>query len=182
MELSPSRIKILFSEEDLDRIVKKVAEDINNYYKPLTDEITAICVLKGSVHFYSDLLKRLDLKVRYNFVHVSSYSGMHTTGKIRVKTWVDESLTDRYVLVVEDILDTGNTLRYIINYIWKQKPKDVKLVSLFEKTVHKHGVNLDFVGEKIGDVFVIGYGLDYNEIYRNLPYVGYIPDEENEEG
>jgi len=90
-----------------------------------------VCILKGSVHFYSDLLKEIDLKIRYNFVHVSSYSGMTTTGKVRVKTWVDESLTGKYVLLVEDIVDTGNTLRYIINYIWKQRPADVRCGNRF---------------------------------------------------
>lgn len=174
MPFDPSKIEILYSEKDLEKIVTRLAREINEYYKPITEEITAVCILKGSIHFYSDLLKRLDLKVRYNFVHVSSYSGISTTGRIRVKTWIDESVTDRYVLLVEDIVDTGGTLRYIINYIWKQKPADVKLVSLLEKTVHEHGVTIDFTGEKIGDQFVVGYGLDYDEVYRNLPYIGYL--------
>lgn len=173
-----SKLKILYSEEEIDKIVNKLADEITSFYKPITDEIMAICILKGSIHFYSDLLKRLDMNVRYNFVHVSSYAGERSTGKIRVKTWVDESLTGRHVLLIEDIVDTGNTLRYIMNYIWKQKPATVKLVSLFEKTVHDHGVNIDFVGEKIGDKFIIGYGLDYDELYRNLPYVGYVEAEE----
>jgi hypoxanthine phosphoribosyltransferase len=102
----PAKIAVLYSEEALERIVSRLAEEINSYYSPITEEITAVCILKGSVHFYSDLLKRLELKVRYNFVHVSSYSGVSTTGRIRVKTWVDESVTDRYVLLVEDIVDT----------------------------------------------------------------------------
>ncbi|MGC9320881.1 MAG: hypoxanthine phosphoribosyltransferase [Kosmotogaceae bacterium] len=177
MHFDPAKIEVLYSEENLRRIVDRLAEEINRYYSPITDEITAVCILKGSVHFYSDLLKRLELKVRYNFVHVSSYSGASTTGRIRVKTWVDESVTDRYVLLVEDIVDTGGTLRYIINYIWKQKPADVKLVSLFEKTIHDHGVKIDFAGERIGDQFIIGYGLDYDEVYRNLPYVGCLKGE-----
>ena len=178
MDIEPSKLKVLFSKEEIERTVKRLAEEISAYYSPLTDEITAVCILKGSVHFYSDLLKEIDLKIRYNFVHVSSYSGMATTGKVRVKTWVDESLTGKYVLLVEDIVDTGNTLRYIINYIWKQRPADVKLVSLLEKTIHEHGVEIDFVGKKIDDKFVIGYGLDYDEFYRNLPYIGYVQKEE----
>ncbi|WP_082128413.1 hypoxanthine phosphoribosyltransferase [Kosmotoga pacifica] len=178
MDIEPSMLKVLFTKEEIIETVKRLAKEITEYYAPLTDEITAVCILKGSVHFYSDLLKELDLKVRYNFVHVSSYSGTTTTGKVRVKTWVDESLTGKYVLLVEDIVDTGNTLRYIINYIWKQRPADVKLVSLLEKTVHEHGVEIDFVGQKIDDKFVIGYGLDYDEFYRNLPYIGYVPKKE----
>jgi hypoxanthine phosphoribosyltransferase len=174
MHFDPSKIEVLYSEKDLERIVERLASEINAYYTPITDEITAVCILKGSVHFYSDLLKRINLKVRYNFVHVSSYSGSSTTGRIRVKTWVDESVTDKYVLLVEDIVDTGGTLRYIINYIWKQKPAGVKLVSLFEKTIHEHGVKIDLTGDRIGDLFVVGYGLDFDEVYRNLPYVGYL--------
>jgi hypoxanthine phosphoribosyltransferase len=177
MPFDPSKIEVLYSDSDLDQIVTRLADEINNYYLPITDEITAVCILKGSVHFYSDLLKKLRLKVRYNFVHVSSYSGTATTGRIRVKTWVDESVTDRHVLLIEDIVDTGGTLRYIINYIWKQKPADVKLVALFEKTIHDHGVEIDFTGERIGDQFIVGYGLDYDEVYRNLPYVGYLRSE-----
>ena len=176
MEFDPSKIEVLYSVEDLDRITSRLAKEIDEFYAPLTDEITAICILKGSIHFYSDLLKKLRLKVRYNFVHVSSYSGTTTTGKIKVKTWVDESLTGRHVLLVEDIVDTGGTRRYIINYIWKQKPVDVRLVSLFDKIAHEHMVNIDFTGERISDLFVVGYGLDYDEIYRNLPYVGYLRD------
>lgn len=177
MEFDPSKIKVLYSQQKLDEIVGKVAKEIEDYYKPITEEITAICVLKGSIHFYSDLLKKINLNIRYNFVHVSSYSGEESTGKIKVKTWVDESLFNQHVLVIEDIVDTGTTLRFIMNYILKQKPKDLKLATLFDKKAFDHKVEVDFAGDELGDHFVVGYGLDYNQLYRNLPYVGYLDNE-----
>ena len=90
---------------------------------------------------------------------------------------MDESLFNQYVLVIEDIVDTGTTLRFIMNYIQKQKPKDLKLATLFDKKAYDHMVDVDFAGDELGDHFVIGYGLDYNQLYRNLPYVGYLDNE-----
>lgn len=167
-------IKVLIDEETIRKRIKELAQEITDYYKRYTDTIHAVGVLKGSVHFFSELILNIDMNVKYSFVHVSSYQGSSSTGRIRVKSWIDESIENEYVLVIEDIVDTGLTLRYILKYLRKYRPKDLKVVTFLEKTVCDHGVDLDFVGFKIGNIFVVGYGLDYNEKYRNLPYVGYI--------
>ncbi len=171
-----SKLRVLYSEKQLQQIVDRLGKAINDYYRDLTDEITAICILKGSIHFFCDLMKRLEAKIRYGFIHVSSYTDNVQRGQVVMKTWTDERIARKHILVVEDIVDTGNTLKFILNGIWEENPTDVKLVSLFDKIAHPHMVNIDFIGERIGDLFVVGYGLDYFEVYRNLPYVGYFPE------
>ncbi|AJG40603.1 MULTISPECIES: hypoxanthine phosphoribosyltransferase [Thermotoga] len=168
-------IKVLIDEETLKKRVKELAQEIEEYYKDKTDTIHAVCILKGSIHFFSDLVLNMrNLNVKYSFIHVSSYQGTSSTGRIRVKSWIDESIHDEYVLLVEDIVDTGLTLQHIVRYLKKYNPRDFKIVTLIEKTVHDHGVPLDFVGFRVGDKFLVGYGLDVDEKFRNLPYIGYV--------
>jgi hypoxanthine phosphoribosyltransferase len=166
--------KILFDEGAVRSRISEMGREIEEYYRDKTDSLSAICVLKGSVHFFSELVLSINMNISYSFVHVSSYAGTQSTGRIRVKSWVDEDLAGKHVLVVEDIIDTGNTLRYILAYLRKYKPADLKVVTLIEKQKHDHGIPIDFVGFKVGDLFVVGYGLDYEERYRNLPYIGYL--------
>ncbi|MCS7175405.1 hypoxanthine phosphoribosyltransferase [Pseudothermotoga sp.] len=170
-------IEVLLDEKTIKERIKQLSKEIEEYYKGKTDTLHAICVLKGSIHFFSELVLNLNMNVNYSFVHVSSYAGTESSGRIRVKSWVDEPLQGKYVLVVEDIVDTGNTLRYILNYLRKYKPADLKIVALIEKEKYQHGIPIDFVGFRVQDVFLIGYGLDYDEKYRNLPYIGYLKPE-----
>ncbi|KAF2959382.1 MULTISPECIES: hypoxanthine phosphoribosyltransferase [unclassified Thermotoga] len=168
-------IKVLIDEETLKERIRELAREIEEYYLGKTDTIHAVCILKGSIHFFSDLMLNIrKLNVKYSFIHVSSYQGTSSTGRIRVKSWIDESIHDEYVLLVEDIVDTGLTLQHIVRYLKKYNPRDFRIVSLIEKTVHDHGVPLDFVGFKVDDKFLVGYGLDIDEKYRNLPYIGYV--------
>ncbi|PLV57518.1 hypoxanthine phosphoribosyltransferase [Thermotoga sp. SG1] len=168
-------IKVLIDEETLKKRVKELAQEIEEYYKDKTDTIHAVCILKGSIHFFSDLVLNMrNLNVKYSFIHVSSYQGTSSTGRIRVKSWIDESIHDEYVLLVEDIVDTGLTLQHIVRYLKKYDPRDFKIVTLIEKMVHDHGVPLDFVGFRVDDKFLVGYGLDVDEKFRNLPYIGYV--------
>ncbi|AGL49130.1 hypoxanthine phosphoribosyltransferase [Thermotoga maritima MSB8] len=168
-------IKVLIDEETLKKRIKELAREIEEYYLGKTDTIHAVCILKGSIHFFSDLMLNIrKLNVKYSFIHVSSYQGTSSTGKIRVKSWIDESIHDEYVLLVEDIVDTGLTLQHIVRYLKKYNPRDFRIVSLIEKTVHDHGIPLDFVGFRVDDKFLVGYGLDIDEKYRNLPYIGYV--------
>ncbi|MDN5342311.1 hypoxanthine phosphoribosyltransferase [Oceanotoga sp. DSM 15011] len=167
-------IKELISEEQIEERVKEMGKEITDYYKEKTDELVAVCVLKGSINFYSDLVKRIDMNVLYNFIQVSSYSGKNTTGRIKVKSWVEESLEGKHVLIVEDVVDTGNTLKYIIKYLERQKPASIEIASAVVKNVYQHGVNVKFPGFDLGDYFILGYGLDYDQKYRNLPYIGYV--------
>ncbi|MFN3284459.1 MAG: hypoxanthine phosphoribosyltransferase, partial [Pseudothermotoga sp.] len=158
--------KVLFDEEAVRRKIKDMARQIETYYRGKTESLYAICILKGSVHFFSELVLNINMNINYSFVHVSSYAGMESTGRVRVKSWVDENLQGKYVLVVEDIVDTGNTLKYILSYLKKYKPADLKIAALIEKEKYQHGIPIDFVGFKVGDIFLVGYGLDYEERYR----------------
>ena len=167
-------IKTLIDEKTLKERVKELGKEITEYYKDKTDSIHAVCVLKGAVHFFTQLVENIDLNVEYSFIQVSSYSGMESTGRIRVKSWIDEPIENKYVLVIDDILDTGLTLSYILGYLNRYKPADLKVATLLKKTSKNPIVDAEFVGFEIEDKFVIGYGLDYDEKYRNIPYIGYI--------
>ncbi len=174
MHIRREDIKVVYDEEMVRKRIHELGKEITEFYKDKTDTIHAVCVLKGAIHFFSELVLHIDLDVIYSFVHVSSYSGTSSTGKIRVKSWMDESMEDKYVLLVEDVIDTGLTVKYILRYLRKYRPKDIRIVALAEKKAHDHGIPLDFVGFEFDDKFLLGYGLDYNEIYRNLPFIGYV--------
>ena len=126
-------IKVLIEEEEIRQKVKEIGRDITNYYKGKTDEIIALCVLKGSVNYFSDLVRNINLNVIYNFIQVSSYAGEITTGVVKVKSWLDEPLENKHVLIVEDIIDTGNTLKYIIKYLQRQNPLSIEVTSIVIK-------------------------------------------------
>ncbi len=174
MKIKKDEIEVLYSLEEIRERIREMGKEITEFYKGKTDVIYAVCVLKGAVHFFSDLVLNIDLDVVYSFVHVSSYSGTSSTGRIRVKSWMEEDLEDKYVLLVEDVVDTGHTLRYILRYLRKYHPKDIRIAALAEKKAHDHGINVDFVGFELKDQFLLGYGLDYDEVLRNLPYLGYL--------
>ncbi len=174
MNIERENIRVLFDYETVRRKIKELGREITNFYKDKTDTIHAVCVLKGAIHFFSELVLNIDLNVVYSFVHVSSYSGTSSTGRIKVKSWMDETLEDKYVLLVEDVIDTGLTVKYIMRYLRRYRPKDIRLVALAEKSTHDHGLTLDFVGFRLLDQFLIGYGLDYEEKFRNLPFLGYV--------
>ncbi len=174
MKIERSDIEVLYSWDDIRKRVAELGREITEFYRGKTDTIYAVCVLKGSVHFFSELVLNIDLDVIYSFVHVSSYSGVNSTGRIRVKSWMEEDMEDKYVLLVEDVVDTGLTLRYILRYLKKYRPRDIRIAALAEKKAHDHGIDVDFVGFELGDQFLLGYGLDYEERFRNLPFIGYL--------
>jgi len=166
-------VQTLFTRDQIHARIKELGDEITSAYSPFTDEIMAVCVLKGAVHFFSDLMLEINMNVLYSFVQVSSYSGAGSTERIRVKSWLDESIYGKHILVVEDIIDTGITLNYILGYFSKYKPATLKVATLFEKKAHrKVDVPIDFVGFEIGDKFIVGYGFDYDQKKRNLPFVG----------
>ncbi|WP_036224627.1 hypoxanthine phosphoribosyltransferase [Mesoaciditoga lauensis] len=166
---------VLYTREQLQKRIKELGKEITDFYKPITNEIVAVCVLKGAVHFFSDLVLEVGLNVSYSFVQVSSYVGEGSTERVRVKSWLDESITGKHILVVEDIVDTGITLNYILKYFAKYDPASLKVVTLFEKHARrKVETPIDFSGFSIEDKFILGYGFDYDQKYRNMPYVGYI--------
>ncbi len=167
-------IKVLIDEKRLDERITEIANQINEEYAG--KEITLICILKGSVFFTVDLAKKIDGDVKLEFIRVSSYEGASTesSGEIKMKLDLKDSIQGKDVIVIEDIVDTGRTLSYLIEYLKMKKPNSVKLCALLDKKERRVcPVHVDYTGFEIPDEFVVGYGLDVDEKYRNLPYIGY---------
>ena len=164
--------KILLTEEQLQEIVARLGAEITEAYQG--KNLLLIGILKGCVVFMSDLMRHIDLKCRIDFMAVSSYgAGTKSTGNVRILKDLDIDLTGFDVLLVEDILDSGNTLFYVRSLLATRGAKSVKICTLLDKPSRRTAdIQADFVGSEIGDEFVIGYGLDFDEKYRNLPYLG----------
>lgn len=168
-------VKVLIDEEKLHKRVDDIAAQIESEYKG--KEIILICILKGSVFFTVDLAKRINGDVKLEFIRVSSYNeGTESSGEIKMKLDLKDSIQGKDVIVIEDIIDTGRTLSYLIKYLKMKKPNSLKLCALLDKPERriKKDVKVDYTGFQIPDEFVVGYGLDVAEKYRNLPYIGYI--------
>ena len=167
-------LKVLINEKELHSRIDEIAKQIEKEYKG--KEITLICILKGSVFFTVDLAKRINGDVKLEFIRVSSYNdGTESSGEIKMKLDLKDSIQGKDVIVIEDIIDTGRTLAYLIEYLKMKKPNSVKLCALLDKPDRRViDVKVDYTGFQIPDKFVVGYGLDFDERYRNLPYVGYI--------
>lgn len=164
-------IKPLFNEKDIEKKINALAEKISEDYKG--KEICVVAVLKGSVFFLADLLRKIALPMTINFVELKSYKGTETTGEVELKLSTDFDISNKHVLIIEDILDTGITLDYLLKRLELQKPSSIKICVLVEKPARKKiDIKADYVGFTIGDYFIVGYGLDYNEKYRNLPFIG----------
>ena len=165
-------VDVLLNEEILEKRVEEVANEL--YAKYGDEEVVFVCVLKGSVFFTCDLLKKYKGDARLEFLKASSYEGTESTGKIKLDIAVDKNkIENKNVIIVEDILDTGYTLEYLKNYLNNMNPKSLELCVLLDKVERrKVDVTTDYVGFTIDDKFVVGYGLDYNQKYRNLPYIG----------
>ena len=167
------KVDVLISEKEIDNRILEIADRINKDYEG--EELTLICVLKGGVMFMCDLAKRLNLNVRLDFMSVSSYgSQTKSSGVVKIIKDLDDSIDGKNVLVVEDIIDSGNTLSYLMDILKKRGPKSIKLCTLRDKPSRreKKDVFVDYVCFEIEDKFVVGYGLDYDQRYRNLPYIG----------
>ena len=169
--------RILASEKDISKKVREIGQSISGYYKD--KNLLMVSVLKGSVVFMADLMREINIPVEIDFMAVSSYSkGVKTSGVVKIIKDLDIPLAGFDVLIVEDILDSGLTLSYIIELLQSRGPKSIRLCTLFDKPERRR-VNVipDYVGFVIPDEFVVGYGLDYAEKYRNLPYVGILKRE-----
>ena len=168
-------IKTLINEQELHQRIKELAKQIEKDYSG--KEITLICILKGSVFFTVELAKNIEGDVKLEFIRVSSYGeGTESTGEIKMKLDLKDSIQGKDVVIIEDIIDTGRTLSYLIEYLKMKKPNSIKLCALLDKPERRiiKEVKVDYTGFQIPDKFVIGYGLDWDEKYRNLPYIGYI--------
>lgn len=168
------KIDVLISEEQIKERVKELADAL--YEKYHDEELVFVCTLKGAVFFACDLMKNYKGEARIEFLRVSSYEGESSTGKINLKLPLKaENINGKNILIVEDIVDTGYTLSYIENYVKDMHPKKLETCTLLDKKARrKVEINPDYAGFVIDDLFVIGYGLDYDEKYRNLPYIGVV--------
>ena len=138
-------------------------------------EIVFVGILKGSVMFMTELAKNIKSSVELDFMDVSSYEGTESTQKVTIHKDIRNSIEGKDVVIVEDIIDTGRTLTYVLDYLKQKNPNSIKIATMLTKPSRRvMGLNVDYIGFAIEDKFVVGYGLDYNEKYRNLPYIGYI--------
>lgn len=172
--MKDNNIEVLISEEEVDKRIREMGDQISKDYQGKT--VSIVCVLKGGAYFACELSKRISVPVEIDFMSVSSYgSGTESSGVVKIVKDLDEQVEGKDVLVVEDIIDTGNTLRYLLELISGRNPKSLKLCTLLDKPDRrKVHVDVDYTGFKIPDEFVIGYGLDYDQKYRNLPYIGVV--------
>ncbi|MCH5298656.1 MAG: hypoxanthine phosphoribosyltransferase [Ruminococcus sp.] len=168
---------ILVSENELKEIVTHLAGQIDKDYEG--KDLLMIGVLKGSVLFMADLMKTMESDFKIDFVVVSSYAnGTESTGRVNVLKDVSQSVEGKDLLIVEDIIDSGNTLNFLVQYFYAKKANSVKIVTLFDKPDRRQvEIPVDYVGKVIPDAFIVGYGLDYAEDYRTLPYVGILKPE-----
>lgn len=167
-------ISVMKSEEEVDARIKQMGEQISRDYAG--KQVHMICVLKGGSFFMCELAKRISIPVSLDFMSVSSYgSDTKSSGVVKIVKDLDESIQGKDVLVVEDIIDSGRTLSYLMEMLRDRKPNSLKLCTLLDKPDRRVvPVDVDYVGFQIPDKFVVGYGLDYDQRYRNLPYIGEI--------
>lgn len=165
--------EILFNEKEIQKRIKELAIEIQDTYKDIDQPLILIAILRGCIFFLTDFMKQLDIECSLDCMYVESYSGK-TTASIepRIKMDILSDIKDRHVLIVEDIIDSGKTLVKIVEHLKEKSPKSVKIVTLLDKKVKRSAkIEADWFGFEVPDHFLIGYGLDYNEILRNLPYV-----------
>ncbi len=168
---------VLFSEEQIEERVNQLAKQLTADYEG--KDPLMICVLKGASFFYADLCRSMKCRLFMDFIAVSSY-GMNarSTGVVRIIKDLDKNITDRHVVIVEDIIDSGLTLKYLKELLSARKPASIKTICLLDKiTQHKCEIKPDYCGFSMPDHFVVGYGLDYSDYYRNLPYIGILKPE-----
>lgn len=174
------KVSVLLTEEEVDKRIQEIGKQISEDYKG--KEIHLICVLKGGVFFMCELAKRIEVPVSMDFMAISSYgSDTKSSGIIKIVKDLDESITGKDVIVVEDIVDSGRTLTYLLDMLKDRKPNSLSLCTLLDKPDRRViEVDVAYTGFKIPDEFVVGYGLDYAQKYRNLPYIGIVHLEDNE--
>lgn len=169
--------KVFFSKEDLNAMVTRLGKQISKDYEG--KNLTLVSILKGSVIFMADLMRAIDIPCEIDFMCVSSYgSGTTTSGNVKIIKDLDIDLHGKDLLLVEDILDSGMTLSHVRNMLQQRSPASIKICTLLDKPERrKADISADYFGDFVPDEFVVGYGLDYDEKYRNLPYIGVLKRE-----
>jgi hypoxanthine phosphoribosyltransferase len=163
--------EILFTEAQIQQRVQELGAEIARDYAGKDPHL--VTIVKGSIPFLADLMRAADLPLSLDLIGVASYSGTQSSGEVRLTKDLDDTIEGRHVLVVEDVIDTGLTLSYVLRNLRQRAPASVKVVTLLDKPSGRGtAIEADYVGFTVGDQFVIGYGLDWNQKYRNLPYIG----------
>ncbi len=166
-------VNVLINKARLENRIEEMAKQIEKDYEG--KDIVFIGILKGSVMFMAELAKNIKSNVELDFMDVSSYEGTESSGDVRINSDIRNSIKGKDVIIVEDIIDTGRTLTYLIEYLKQKQPNSLKIATMLSKPSRRiMELNVDYIGFSINDEFVVGYGLDYNEKYRNLPYIGYL--------
>lgn len=172
-----NKISVYLTEEQLQKRIAEIGAEITERFAG--EEITLVCILKGSIFFTTELAKRIDLPMVLDFMKVSSYgAATESSGVINVKQDLEYDIEGKNVIIVEDIIDSGNTLSHLQKLLRTRNPKSLTLCTLLDKPERRvvDDVVVDYTGFVIPDKFVIGYGLDYDQKYRNLPYIGYVEE------
>ncbi|MTI71257.1 MAG: hypoxanthine phosphoribosyltransferase [Firmicutes bacterium] len=169
--------EVLLTEEDIQKKLKELGKQISEDYKG--KDLLLIGVLKGAVMVLTDLAKNISIPLTMDFMAVSSYgSSTESSGVVKIIKDLDESIEGKDILIVEDIIDTGLTLNYLVSNLKSRDPKSIKLFTLLDKPERrKVDLDIDYSGYKVPDAFIVGYGLDYDEKYRNLPYIATLKEE-----
>ena len=175
---SQSEPKVLFSQRGIATAVGRLAAEITRDY--MNKNPLLIGILKGSFVFMADLVRQLDFPLEVDFVRLSSYGQGTSAGKLKMLQDASSSVRGRHVLIVEDIVDTGHSVAFLLDYLGKKKPASLKLGVLTDKPSRRLvQVTIDYLGLTVPDKFIVGYGMDWDEKFRNLPYIGYIETEDS---
>lgn len=168
--------RVLITEEEIKKRVKELGEEVSRDYGG--KDLVIVAVLRGAIVFLCDLIREISIPITLDFLSISSYSGQTQTGVVRILKDLDESIEDRHVILVEDIIDTGLTLNYILKTLKARRPADIRVCALLDKKARRIvDVRIDYVGFEIPDEFVVGYGMDYGQRYRSLPFIGILKRE-----
>lgn len=175
MEEIMKKLKVMYTEEQIQTRIQEIANEIDKDYEG--KELIVISVLKGAIFFSVDLVKKMKTPVIFDMMQVSSYQGTQSTGNVIIKKGLDEDIAGKDVLIVEDIIDTGYTLQYLKEYLQTLNPKSLKIAVLADKKERREiNVDIDYTGFEIENKFIVGYGFDIDQKYRNIPYIGYIEE------
>ncbi len=174
MPMEGYRLNPWISQDQITSIVKKLAERISEDYGER--ELVLICILKGAFIFFSDLIRHLQIPIKVDFVRLASYgSGMKSSGRIEITKDIETSIEGKDVIIIEDIIDSGRTLQFLKDRFSLLNPHSIKICALLDKKARREvEIEGDYIGKEVEDVFIVGYGIDFNENYRNLPEIYYV--------
>lgn len=166
--------KVLLTQEEIWQKAREMGAQISKDYEG--EELILIGTLKGAVMWMADIMKNITLDTQIDFIAASSYgSGTTSSGQVKIKKDIEVDIAGKHVMIIEDIIDTGNTLKYLKEYFLSQNPKSVKICTLLDKPSRRSAdIKADYIGFTVDDLFIIGYGLDFDQKYRNLPYISYL--------